>query len=202
MVLELNFSPKFDSPKIFIFFKIKVPDLEPVFLFLLPVSLYFCTLTVYCATRYLQEHHRRYAPESHYRVSYADVANVFPQRLAHPLHASGASFDANQVFHLRHHDENGRGRREPRAYGHGYEVDDHAETRQTHQQLNDAGSEAQKRRVDRSTVTDRVVRQQRNDGARSHGHHFVRAEQRVNERARKRAVQAVLKNMNTTLNFR
>lgn len=57
----------------------------------------------------LQEHHRRYARDSHNGVAYADVADVLQQGFAHPQQVSSAALDSNQVFHLRYDDENGRG---------------------------------------------------------------------------------------------
>lgn len=51
------------------------------------------------------------------------MRNVFGYRYDHVRQTRPHGFDADQVFDLRRDDEYGHGRREPRVYRAGYEVD-------------------------------------------------------------------------------
>lgn len=51
---------------------------------------------------------------------------------AHLEQVPAAAFDAEEVFYLRHNDQDGRGWRESRAHGHRYEIDDDTQAEETH----------------------------------------------------------------------
>lgn len=136
-----------------------------------------------------QEHD---APRPDDRVPGTNVARVPVQRARHLPYAGTGAAHADQVFDLGRDDQQRDGGREPGRHGTGHEVDDDAEATHPHGQLYDAREEAQQREVRRLATVERAVRHQRHDGRRSHGYVLTTADERVDERAQKRTVQAVL----------
>jgi len=87
-----------------------------------------------------QEHD---APDSDDRVAVANRVDVPVKRTHHFPQTGPGAVDTDQVFYLGSDDQQGDSGRETRRHGAGHEVDDYAQTADSHGQLYDAGEEAQ-----------------------------------------------------------